>query len=98
MALLLFVYARTSIRAAKANAQRYRDADSGGEGLSLLNESRRRHGVDKKLENGGIVKQLAGQVKREWSGEEEKPSTSSQSQRNVRSAEEQKIRELTGRG
>lgn len=53
MALLLFVSTRTSIRAAKENAQRYRNADSGGEGLSLLNEHRRRHGLAKKVEGDG---------------------------------------------
>ncbi|CAD0111988.1 unnamed protein product [Aureobasidium uvarum] len=53
MACLLFVYTRTSIRAAKANAQRHRDADSGGEGLDLLAESRRRHGRGEKLDQGG---------------------------------------------
>lgn len=58
MACLLFVYARTSIRAAKTNAQRHRDTDSGGEGLSLLAESRRRHGLADKIESGGTVSQL----------------------------------------
>jgi len=58
MACLLFVYARTSIRAAKANAQRHRESDSGGEGLSLLAESRRRHGLADKIESGGTVSQL----------------------------------------
>lgn len=59
MALLLFVYTRTSIRAAKANAQRHRDVDSGGEGLSLLNEHRRRHGMAKRIEgDGGTIVEL----------------------------------------
>lgn len=60
MALILFVYTRTSIRAAKENAQRHRDVDSGGEGLSLLNEHRRRHGMAKKIEDdgGGTIVQL----------------------------------------
>lgn len=58
MACLLFVYARTSIRAAKNNAQRHRETDSGGEGLSLLAESRRRHGLADKIESGGTVSQL----------------------------------------
>ncbi|KAF2766411.1 hypothetical protein EJ03DRAFT_246397, partial [Teratosphaeria nubilosa] len=52
MACLLFVYARTSIRAAKGNARRHRDADSGGEGLSLLQEHRRRHGQAERLDKG----------------------------------------------
>ncbi len=63
MACILFVYARTSIRAAKANAQRHRDADSGGEGLNLLNESRRRHGMQKKLDSGNTVTELASELK-----------------------------------
>lgn len=58
MACLLFVYARTSIRAAKNNAQRHRETDSGGEGLSLLAESRRRHGLADKVESGGTFSQL----------------------------------------
>lgn len=99
MALLLFVYARTSIRAAKANAQRHRDADSGGEGLSLLNESRRRHGVDRKLEDGGVVRQLAGEVKREWSGSRASAGDRGvDSQSKGRSAEDHKIRQLSGKG
>ncbi|KAF2155574.1 hypothetical protein K461DRAFT_77124 [Myriangium duriaei CBS 260.36] len=62
MACLLFVYTRTSIRAAKTNAQRHRDADSGGEGLNLLAESRRRHGLSDKVEHGGTVRQLGEQL------------------------------------
>jgi hypothetical protein len=64
MAILLFVYTRTSIRAAKANAQRHRDADTGGEGLSLLNEHRRRHGMAKKVEGdgGGTIVELGRQL------------------------------------
>lgn len=64
MAILLFVYARTSIRAAKANAQRHRDADTGGGGLSLLAEHRRRHGKAEKVEGtgGGIVAELGREV------------------------------------
>ncbi|KAF2142565.1 uncharacterized protein K452DRAFT_249372 [Aplosporella prunicola CBS 121167] len=41
MAGLLFVYTRTSIRAAKLNAQKHREADGGQ--ISWQNESRRRH-------------------------------------------------------
>jgi hypothetical protein len=66
MAILLFVYARTSIRAAKSNAQRHRDADTGGEGLSLLAEHRRRYGTAEKVEGtgGGIVRELGREVLR----------------------------------
>ena len=63
MACILFVYARTSIRAAKANAQRHRDADSGGQGVNLLNESRRRHGMERRLDSGNTVTELAGELR-----------------------------------
>lgn len=42
MACLLFVYARSSIQAAKRNAQSHREADGGQ--ISWRNESLRRHG------------------------------------------------------
>jgi hypothetical protein len=42
MAVLLFVYARSSIAAAKRNAQAHRDADGGQ--ISWVRESARRHG------------------------------------------------------
>ena len=43
MASLLYVYSRTSIRAAKRNAQKHREADGGQ--ISWRNESLRRHGA-----------------------------------------------------
>lgn len=71
MALLLFVYARTSIRAAKTNARRHREADSGGEGVNLLAESRRRHGQGPRVEaEGGTVRQLAKGAKEQLLGKE----------------------------
>ena len=42
MASLLFVYSRSSIQAAKRNAQRHREADGGQ--ISWNNENMRRHG------------------------------------------------------
>ncbi|KAF2161545.1 hypothetical protein M409DRAFT_27943 [Zasmidium cellare ATCC 36951] len=94
MALILFVYTRTSIRAAKANAQRHREADTGGEGLSLLNESRRRHGMQRGVEGsgGGTVVELgrelvgAGRGKRGDAREGERG----------RSEEEERLRALRG--
>ena len=56
MAALLYVYARSSIHAAKRNAARYRAADGGQ--VSWYNESRRHHGVLEKLEEPNIIKQL----------------------------------------
>ena len=50
MAGLLFVYARSSIQAAKRNAKRHREADGGQ--ISWHNESLRRHGQLKRPEEG----------------------------------------------
>ncbi|KAL6707970.1 hypothetical protein ACN47E_003644 [Coniothyrium glycines] len=49
MAGILFVYARTSIRAAKLNAQKHREADGGQ--ISWHKESLRRHGQIEKIED-----------------------------------------------
>jgi hypothetical protein len=49
MAGLLFVYARTSIRAAKLNAQKHREADGGQ--ISWHKESMRRHGTLARLDD-----------------------------------------------
>lgn len=56
MAGLLFFYARTSIRAAKINAQKHREADGGQ--FSWANESRRRHGMANKIgDDSQLVRQ-----------------------------------------
>ena len=99
MACILFVYARTSIRAAKANAQRHREADSGGEGLSLLNESRRRHGMDERIEQkGSTVTQLASEARSQLLGSRakdlEKESVSTGS---GRSESEERLRAMRGK-
>lgn len=49
MAGLLFIYARTSIRAAKLNAQKHREADGGQ--ISWHKESMRRHGTMERLDD-----------------------------------------------
>jgi hypothetical protein len=49
-------YARTSIQAAKRNAQKHREADGGQ--ISWHNESLRRHGVLEPPEEQGAVRQL----------------------------------------
>jgi len=56
MAALLFVYARTSIQAAKRNAQKHREADGGQ--INWNNESLRRHGQLEAPEKQGTVSQL----------------------------------------
>lgn len=58
MAGVLFIYARTSIQAAKRNAQAHREADGGQ--ISWRNESLRRHGVIEPPETQNSVKQLLG--------------------------------------
>lgn len=95
MALILFVYARTSIRAAKANAQRHREMDTGGEGLSLLNEHRRRHGLGgaKKVEEGGTVSQLGKQLIGGSKNEVEKEEGAEVG----RSEDEERLRAMKGR-
>lgn len=99
MACLLFVYARTSIRAAKANAQRHRDNDTGGEGLSLLNESRRRHGVDKRLERGGnTITELLSEGRSQLFGEKTNEEVAKKGDVGTGLSEnEEKLRAMRGR-
>ena len=61
MAALLFVYSRTSIQAAKRNAQKHREADGGQ--INWHNESLRRHGKLEPPEEQGTVGQLVGLAK-----------------------------------
>lgn len=56
MAGLLFVYSRTSIKAAKRNAERHRSADGGQ--ISWRNENLRRHGMLKRPEDDASLGQL----------------------------------------
>ncbi|EUC28368.1 hypothetical protein COCVIDRAFT_31836 [Bipolaris victoriae FI3] len=64
MAGLLFVYARTSIRAAKLNAQKHREADGGQ--ISWHKESLRRHGQIERLDDdrGTFGEALLGDMRR----------------------------------
>lgn len=56
MAGLLFVYSRSSIYAAKRNAERHRAADGGQ--ISWYNENQRRHGALKRPEETNSIRQL----------------------------------------
>lgn len=56
MAGLLFVYSRTSIKAAKRNAERHRSADGGQ--ISWRNENLRRHGMLKRPKDDASLGQL----------------------------------------
>jgi hypothetical protein len=92
MACILFVYSTTSIRAAKETARRYRERDTGGEGLSLLEESRRRHGLSGRREGErGVVGELAGQL---FGGKEEEVVEGGSGK--GRSEEEERLRLLRG--
>ncbi|KAI7237774.1 hypothetical protein KC330_g3012 [Hortaea werneckii] len=95
MACILFVYTRTSIRAAKENAQRHRDADSGGQGLDLYNEQRRRHGRAERLEKGGnSVTELAGEARRQLLGSKGKEAEKKEQGTGGKSDEEERLRAL----
>lgn len=92
MASLLFVYTRTSIRAAKLNAQRHREADGGQ--ISWHKESLRRHGQLEKVEdNRGTLKEalweyVPGGKRREvkgMEGEAKAPLERSDNDRELRS-------------
>lgn len=99
MACILFVYSTTSIRAAKENARRYRERDTGGEGLSLLEENRRRHGVGKRREGEtGVVGELGRELfgrNGEDGGEKEMGEGGA---KKGRSEEEERLRALKGGG
>lgn len=89
MAALLFIYSRTSIRAAKLNAQRHREADGGQ--ISWHNESRRRHGQMEKLDDKGVLREaLLGDKKIA-------KATDSAEAGIQRSAEEDKLRKAMGK-
>ncbi|KAI9688483.1 MAG: hypothetical protein M1822_001432 [Bathelium mastoideum] len=87
MAGLLFVYARSSIRAAKRNAQRHREAD-GGE-ISWHNENLRRHGQLKRPEEG-IMRDLF------W-GKDGDITKAAASQKTAKSPNEDKLRARMGK-
>lgn len=61
MATILFVYARTSIQAAKRNAQRHREADGGQ--INWANENQRRHGKLESPVNQSTVGELVGTLR-----------------------------------
>lgn len=97
MACILFVYARTSIKVAKSNAQRHRDRDSGGEGLNLLNESRRRHGRMEKLDEGGTISELARGAREQLLGKRKDANEGVKEGKVLKSEEEDKLRAAMGR-
>ncbi|TVY81043.1 hypothetical protein LSUE1_G002777 [Lachnellula suecica] len=88
MATILFIYARTSIQAAKRNAQKHREADGGQ--INWHNENLRRHGRLEAPESQGTVGQILGVVKDSREAAEEKGGGETEAER--------KLRERTGKG
>ena len=70
MAGLLFLYASTSIRAAKRNARLHREADGGQ--LSWENENMRRHGLRGKIANKSVAAELADTFQEQIRGKDSK--------------------------
>ncbi len=95
MASILFVYARTSIQAAKRNAQKHREADGGQ--INWHNESLRRHGkLDSPVEQGTVTQIVetlqAEKEKRRKKGDPEPAVDLKETEA------ERKLRERTGTG
>lgn len=61
MAVLVFIYTRTSIQAAKRNAEKHREADGGQ--INWHNENLRSHGRLERPESQNTVSQLLGMAK-----------------------------------
>ncbi|KAF8862401.1 hypothetical protein BDZ45DRAFT_585597 [Acephala macrosclerotiorum] len=94
MATLLFVYSRTSIQAAKRNAQRHREADGGQ--INWHNESLRRHGVLESPVKEGTVGELVTTLQ---AGREERRKGKEEEQKVYERTEAEKLlRERTGKG
>lgn len=92
MAGLLFVYTRTSIRAAKLNAQKSREADGGQ--ISWHNESLRRHGQMQKVDSdkNNFKEALMSDVK-----VKKQPKDEDAEGKPERSAEEANLRKIMGK-
>lgn len=94
MATILFVYSRTSIQAAKRNAQRHREADGGQ--INWHNESLRRHGVLESPVKEGTVGELVGTLQAPREGrrkrKDEEPKVIAETEA------EKVLRERTGKG
>jgi hypothetical protein len=95
MACLLFVYSRTSIRAAKLNAQKKREADGGQ--ISWRNESLRRHGQMEQLPETTMREAFMSEVKLEKLKKKPGNEDRDAAGRTERSAEEEQLRKLMGK-
>ncbi|KAF2635873.1 hypothetical protein P280DRAFT_473517 [Massarina eburnea CBS 473.64] len=96
MAGLLFVYARTSIRAAKLNAQKHREADGGQ--ISWHRENLRRHGQLERVDDdrSTIKEALMADMPRK-KGKVAAPERAETKAKTERSAEEDELRKMMGK-
>ncbi|KAF2998152.1 hypothetical protein E8E13_002215 [Curvularia kusanoi] len=94
MAGILFVYARTSIRAAKLNAQRHREADGGQ--ISWHKESLRRHGQLERLDDdrGTLKEALVGSFSKDRT---KKPGAETEERQRAYSKDEEELRRIVGK-
>lgn len=97
MACLVFVFAGTTIRAAKANAQRHSDADSGGQGLNLAEENKRRHGQAQRLDKGGTFTELAREARSQLLGSEDEGHIQADQTRPARTRSEELLEAMKGK-
>ena len=95
MAGLLFVYARTSIRAAKLNAQKHREADGGQ--ISWHKESMRRHGQLENVYNDRSTLKDAFQADLKRSKKYKAAVNEEVKARAERSPEEEQLRKMMGK-
>jgi len=94
MATLLFVYSRTSIQAAKRNAQKHREADGGQ--INWHNESLRRHGVLESPVKEGTVGELVGTLQE---SRDERRREKAQENKVIKETEAERVlRERSGKG
>lgn len=93
MAGILFVYARTSIRAAKLNAQKHREADGGQ--ISWHRESMRRHGQLERVDEDTTTLKEAFMA--DLSGKKQKANADAEKAQIQRSAEEEQLRKMMGK-
>ena len=94
MAGLLFVYARTSIRAAKLNAKKHREADGGQ--ISWHKESLRRHGqLDRVDDDRSTFKEaFVGSFSRD---KKKKAGVETEEKRTAYSKDEEELRRIVGK-
>jgi len=94
MAGLLFVYARTSIRAAKLNAKKHREADGGQ--ISWHKESLRRHGQLDRVDNdrSTFKEAFVGSFSRD---KKKKTGVETEEKRTAYSKDEEELRRIVGK-